>query len=170
MNKGQTEIMGMLIVVVLLMIAALLFVRFAVVGEKENPVDNSVKMIQAIHIREVVSRYSVCGNISVIDAFDVCLNDGRISAGGCVNYGCDELKKEIASIVEASSEYFERVEGGGGKTFGFLAYNIGSEEPFIDVGGCRAEADNNGVIRLVSSGKKAYFGSNGKFEVQVNLC
>ena len=97
MKKGQIEMMGLVIVVVLLIIGGLLYVRFGVLGKKEVQKNTVVETAYIINTLNAVLNVKICNNeIQLQDAVSKCFEK---SENICGEEACGYIKKQIEPIM-----------------------------------------------------------------------
>lgn len=76
MRKGQLEMIGLMIIVIILVIGALFYVKFALMP-KDKKKQDVVTSIQAYNLMNAVLNVYICGNTSLRSAIVSCdLNEG----------------------------------------------------------------------------------------------
>ena len=99
MKKGQTEIIGLVVIVMLIVIGALFYVKFVVLGGKNDQMnkENTISSTQAYNLMNAIMNVNVCGNVSVREGFVKCKNNENL----CDRNACDYLDSEIDNIVKS---------------------------------------------------------------------
>lgn len=98
--KGQVEIFGLLIVVILIVIGGLFYLKFAFLTETEEKTDDYSG--QAYNLMNALLKLSICGNLSLKEAVLYCKED-NIGKDAYLCDGvdiCQEVKQEILAVVE----------------------------------------------------------------------
>ena len=120
------EIMGMMIIVIILVIAALFYVKFAVLQPKKEGASTLVQE-QAYNLMNAVLNVKVCwGNVSVRDAIKAC-KEGRYLLCGedaCIYIG-DEIKTIVSMSMPKDYADYQFIAG--------KPVSSGCEQPFLDV-------------------------------------
>jgi len=93
MRKGQIEIMGLVIIMILLVFIAIFALTFIIKPEQEN--ENILKM-KANALRASLLKTNLCDSIDVKDEIENCV-DGY---NECI--GCDELNARIDEMIKKS--------------------------------------------------------------------
>lgn len=126
-KKSQTEMIGLVILVVLIVIGLVFYVKFAIVDAKPKA-DTSLDQQRAIFIAGAIAKVYLYENVSLQDAVAMC--DSGMSDS------CDKIKELLPKIVKASlgSEYDVAAVGKDEKGFSFNASSKGKQ--VIAVGEC----------------------------------
>jgi|SRR3989338_217466 len=96
MRKGQVEMIGLVIVVVLLVIGALLYVKFGVLDRKEPKTDTSVELSYASNLLNSILNVKVCDDKTGVDeGLIMCFKGQNL----CSQQACPYLKNEIKTIM-----------------------------------------------------------------------
>lgn len=135
-RKAQTEIMGLVILVVLLVIGMLFYVKFALMTEKPSG-DNSLELQRAVFIAGALAKVSICENISLQEAIGYCDNGENI----CGEKACDIIQKQVPIIVKSAlgGEYEVAKPNVEGKKFSFFASKKDVVVSGSEVGKCPAK-------------------------------
>ncbi len=97
MKKGQIEMIGLVIVVIILIIGGLLYLRFGVLGKKEVKKEAIVETAYLVNTLNSILNVKVCSNtISIQDGLTKCFEEGQNLCGG---EACDYLKDQIKDII-----------------------------------------------------------------------
>lgn len=147
MKKGQIEIIGLLVVVVLIVVGALLYVKFALLTTDDNSYQRMHSLsIDSNNLISGLLNIKVCdGNYKISEAVLAC----SVNEPVCDQNACEFLKEEIISIfsvLEVENYSFYVLEG---------------EEVFLSIGDCEY-----GVV----TGSYALGGQFRDFIVQLKLC
>ena len=98
MRKGQTEMIGLVIVMVLLVVGALFYVRFGILGKKNVKEDISLDVNYASNLLNSMLNVKICDRKTGLDeGMITCFNGGKI----CEQEACDYLKSEIQAIIDS---------------------------------------------------------------------
>jgi hypothetical protein len=89
-KKAQTEMMGLVILVVILLLGAVFYVKFAIIDKKVE-VDTSLFHQRAFFIASAIAKVQIDGNLTLQEAVPRCDNDERDI--------CDMIKQKIPEIV-----------------------------------------------------------------------
>lgn len=116
MRKSQTEMMGLVILVLLIVIGAMFYVKFGLMSNKPEP-DTSLAVQRAIFVAGAVARVDVCKNITLQQAIAYC----DIKGQACGKDACVYIKEEVPKIIAAAlgGEYELGTAGIAGKKFLF---------------------------------------------------
>lgn len=95
MRKGQIEIMGLVIIVILIVFIAIFSLSFFIKPKQDS---EDILKLKANALRSSVLKTSVCGGVSIKDEIENCM-DGYPQ---CLD--CNNLKIEIVKIIESSLE------------------------------------------------------------------
>src|SRR3989344_8037529 len=92
-KRGQTEMLGLVIIVILIVIGALFYVRFGILGKsgERQQKENTINAIQAYNLMNAIMNVKVCGNVSIREGFALCKNNGNL----CDENACTYLDNEI---------------------------------------------------------------------------
>ena len=117
MKKGQIEIMGLVIIVILLVFIAIFALSFIIKPEQEN---ENVLKLKANALRSSLLKTNLCGDITVKDEIENCV-DGYHE---CVDE-CTVLKQEIEKMIKSSLD---------NEKYNFFVSN--DEGSFINIDNC----------------------------------
>lgn len=99
LKKGQTEIVGLLIVVILLVIGGLFYVKFVVLKPESKGADEIVQ-VQAYNLMNSILNIKLCNNnVTVRDAIKACKFGNML----CGQDACSYLENELKSIISVST-------------------------------------------------------------------
>lgn len=119
MRKAQTEIMGLVIIVILIVFIAIFALNFMVKPKQES---EDILKVKANALRASILKTSLCGSVTVKDELENCI-DGY---NECLD--CGGLKQEISNMIQNSLEKNEKysfiVSRDVGKNFINLNYCI----------------------------------------------
>lgn len=129
MKKAQTEMIGLVVVVILIVIGALFYVKFVVLGGKgeEKHKGELIGSIQAYNLMNAIMNIKICSNVSVRDGIVMCKNKEEL----CEKDACTYLNEEIDKIVKSAiyKDYSLNVSSSGwvyelgeGCKFGVTSY------------------------------------------------
>lgn len=97
MKKGQIEMIGLVIVVIILVIGGILYLRFGVLGKKEVKNDVTVETSYIVNTLNALLNVKVCSNsISMEETMMQCLNRGE---NICDKEPCQYLEEQTKLIV-----------------------------------------------------------------------
>ncbi len=102
MKKGQIEIMGLLIVVILIIMAAMFYVKFVVLAKK--PVDQTSRQnIQATNLINAIMNLRVCDNtVTIKDSLILCGNKEPV----CNEQdSCKYIEDQLVPIIDLTLDY-----------------------------------------------------------------
>lgn len=127
-KKAQTEMIGLVILVVLIVLGLVFYLKFVVLDVKPK-VDTSLDQQRAIFIAGAMAKVYLYENVSLQDAVAMC------DSG--VTDSCDKIKELVPKIVKVSlgGEYEVVVKDKEGKGFSFNASSKGKQ--VIVVGDCK---------------------------------
>ena len=124
-KKAQMEIMGMMIIVIILVIAALFYVKFVVLQPKKEGASTLVQE-QGYNLMNAVLNVKVCdGNVSVRDAIKACKEGGDLCGDNACIYIGDEIKTIVSMSMPKDYADYEFIAG--------KPVSSGCEQPFLDV-------------------------------------
>lgn len=126
-KRGQTEMIGLVIVVILIVIGALFYLKFVVLGGKEQQQHkaDSLSSTQAYNLMNAVMNIKLCGNISVMEGIKLCKDEGNICEYTACSYMDDEVDKIVKSVIY--KDYSLNVTSSGWHyTLGACKYGITS--------------------------------------------
>ena len=125
MKKAQMEIMGMMIIVIILVIAALFYVKFVVLQPKKEGASTLVQE-QAYNLMNAVLNVKVCwGNVSVRDAIKACKEGEDLCGDNACIYIGDEIKTIVSMSMPKDYADYQFIAG--------KPVSSGCEQPFLDV-------------------------------------
>ena len=117
MKKGQIEIMGLVIIVILLVFIAIFALSFSIKPKQEN---EDILKLKANALRSSLLKTDLCAGINVKDELENCIN----GYPECLE--CSDLENEIRDIIESSLE---------GERYSFIVLSIDGSS-FIGFGDC----------------------------------
>lgn len=116
MKKGQTEIVGLVIIVILIVFIAIFSLTFILKSEQQ---DDDILKLKANALRSSLLKTNVCGSVTVKDEIENCIDDYY----ECID--CGNLQSEIVKIISGSLENEE---------YNFNVFSDG--ESFMRIGSC----------------------------------
>jgi len=102
MRKGQGEVVGLVIIVILILVIGIFAMRFYVSSRSGNDRDKFYSM-KANNLVNAVRLVSVCGDFSMEDAIIACCG-GEEFCGRNSKENCDFVVGEIEKILDKSLE------------------------------------------------------------------
>jgi len=119
MKKGQTEMLGFVVIVILIVIGALLYVRFGVLGgdEGRKTKEDTITSIQGYNLMNAVMNVKICEDVSVREGLVKCRSNEQL----CGMDACAYLDEEIDNLVSVAThkDYSFMVNSSG------WSYNLG---------------------------------------------
>lgn len=99
MKKGQIEMIGLVIVVLLIVIGGLLYIKFGVLDKKETKKEAVIETVYAVNTLNAIKNVRICGDeqIKMQEAMNSCINGQEI----CEKEACDLIKSEIGVIMDS---------------------------------------------------------------------
>lgn len=116
MRKGQIEIMGLVIIVILLVMTAIFALTFIIKPKQTN---DDILKLKANSLRSSILKTELCSHVSVKDEIENCI-DGF---NECIE--CSSLHLEIEKIIKGSLE---------NERYSFTVLSNNGE--FIKIGNC----------------------------------
>lgn len=110
-RKSQTEIIGLVIIVMLIVVGFMLYVRFSLMAPKDNTKNEFTKAELATNMVNVLMKTTTdCRDATVQDLLKDCATDGRIS---CISdsvsmRSCDYAQKIIKTMADSTLEKWSR--------------------------------------------------------------
>lgn len=99
MRKGQTEMIGLVVIVVLLMIGALFYVRFGILDKEKPKEESTVRVTQAYNLMNALINLQLCEDKSLGDALAQCKEEqNKIFCKE--QTACDFVKQEVPHILD----------------------------------------------------------------------
>ena len=134
MKKGQLEMIGLVVVIVLLIIGGMFYVTFSVKSSDKNEEQNKhIQSITANNLVGAIVKIKVCNNFSIAEGVSLCDKNEQL----CNENACEFLKKEINFIVYnvTDENYLFSVKKGENDLFnvGNCLYGISSVPYRLDV-------------------------------------
>ena len=134
MKKGQTEIVGLVVIVILIVFIAIFSLSFML---KPKQQDDDILKLKANNLRASLLKTNLCGGVTIKDEIENCI-------GGYPECGdCSGLNSKIDIIIKNSLE---------SEKYSFVVLN--DEEDFIRIGNCIenitavSQVIGNGEVRL----------------------
>lgn len=97
MKKGQTEIIGFMVIVLLLFFALLFYFRFSSDSSSSSLLIETEENLEVSNLLSVMKQYTVCKDHSLGDAIKACAEGGDIVCG---ENACTLVRREVAQVVE----------------------------------------------------------------------
>jgi len=134
MKKGQMEMIGLVIVVVLIIIGGLFYITFSLKGkDNTKEQDQHLQSITANNLVNALIKIRICENKSVGQAIALCDVNEQL----CGENACDFVKKEVEGIISSVTDknYLFFVNKGENELFnvGNCSYGISSVPYRLDV-------------------------------------
>lgn len=148
MKKGQMEMIGLVIIVILLIIGALFYLRFAVFDHQEQRSESTIRVTQAYNLMNALINVDMCGK-PLKEALAQCKEQPQEPY--CEGKdACGFLQEKIPSIVDP---ILHETIGVG---YSFEAKK--GEEAYLTFGTCEI-GTNSPPLRFTSQGRQyqAYF-------------
>ncbi len=101
MKKGQMEILGLLVLVVLISISLLFLLRFLLVPKETSAYEIGYKTVQSSNFHIALAKVSVCEDKIMEDIIVACCNKEQI----CGRDACDLLEKDVKNILDKTLPY-----------------------------------------------------------------
>jgi len=132
-KKAQTEMIGLVILVVLLTIAALFYVKFGILNQ-QPALDTSISLERAVFIAAAISKVEICLNTSLQEAISYC----DLKQDVCGKNACDVIKKEVPSIIDvAFAGEFEISDTGVAANSKLVSFYVNQKDKtIVEVGKC----------------------------------
>lgn len=98
-RKGQTEMIGLLIIVILIAIGMVFYVKFTMTNTRPNLELQSLNLQRAVFTAGAISKVEICGNYSLEKAAALCdSGNARICEG---KGACDVIKEKMPAIIKS---------------------------------------------------------------------
>lgn len=94
MKKGQLEIVGFMVIVLLLLMGLIFYFRFANTGSTDL-LKEAEENLEVSNLLSSIRLYTVCEGTQMNDIIKTCISGGS----ECGEDACDVLKEEIPTIV-----------------------------------------------------------------------
>ncbi|MDD5331750.1 MAG: hypothetical protein PHE43_02930 [Candidatus Nanoarchaeia archaeon] len=147
MNKGQTEIMGLAIVVVLLVIIAGFFLIFS--SKKDSGTEEIRETIQTANLMPAILKYSVCDKVTMEEEIRECITSKTSS---CNKEDCKVfIKNSLKPVLDA---FF-------GDKYMFTISK--DEQDFLEFGNCTGD-------RILANPYNSGGSKGNRFELNIKLC
>jgi len=97
MKNGQIEMIGLVMVVILIVISALLYLKFGILGKKEVKQETTIETSYVINTLTALTNIQICESnpIKFKDVVSACLNQQNI----CETEACNYLKTQTEIIM-----------------------------------------------------------------------
>ena len=97
-KKGQIEIMGLMVVVILIIVGGLFYIKYGVLGGKKEATDSSIEQAYSIGLLNALLNVKVCeeAQIRVGDGLVKCYEGGQEI---CSQEACEYLKGQMKDII-----------------------------------------------------------------------
>ncbi len=141
MKKGQLEIIGLVIIVVLLLIGALFYLRFGVLNPQPTFEQNTIRVNQAYNLMNALTNIKLCDK-KLSEAIVSCKEGtGEYCEG---KDACTYLKEQLPKIADPI--FHDTI----GTDYSFEAKR--GEDVFLNFGDCKV-GQNSPPLRISSNGK-----------------
>ena len=95
MKKGQTEIIGFMIIILLLFFGLIFYFKFAG-SDSTDLLGEAEQNLEVSNLLNSIKKYTVCSGETLGDAIKSCASSGQ----SCGEDACTLVKREVAVIVE----------------------------------------------------------------------
>jgi|SRR3989344_6317785 len=97
MKKGQIEMIGLVIVVLLLVIGGLLYLKFGVLDKKEAKNEVTLESAYVVNTLTAIRNVNVCESspVKMQQAINACINEENI----CGTEACEFIKSKMEEIM-----------------------------------------------------------------------
>lgn len=125
-TKGQMEIMGLVVIVLLVTIGMFFVIRFVVFGEDDDMLKGYTQTQSAANFLSTLRKTTTdCDNLNIEQLVQTCVKDRqKICPGG--KYVCDYTEDRVRYLLENT------LVAWGNKSFYFRSY-LSSNEVMIDI-------------------------------------
>lgn len=132
-KRSQTEILGLVILVVLLTIGALFYVKYGILSEQPTR-DTTIDLQRAVFIASAISRVNICTNVSLQEAIAYC-DSGEII---CRENACNVIKRNVPEIIDvAFAGEFVISNSGVSESGKLISFYVNQKDKnIIEVGKC----------------------------------
>ena len=94
MKKGQTEIIGFMVIILLLFFGLVFYFRFA--SNSDSDLTGEAELnLEVSNLLNVIKKQTICDDESLGDVIKACASDGF----ACGENACDVVEREIAEII-----------------------------------------------------------------------
>jgi len=94
MKKGQTEIIGFMVIILLLFSGLVFYFRFA--SNSDSDLTGEAELnLEVSNLLNVIKKQTICDDENLGDAIKACAGDGF----ACGENACDVVEREVAEIV-----------------------------------------------------------------------
>lgn len=97
MRKGQTEIMGLMVIFILFIFLGLIYLKFSG-GTKEEPMATSRLNLEGANMISAMMSYTICDENSFRDVLKTCVEGNQQVCGAS---SCEVIKSTAEAIVKA---------------------------------------------------------------------
>jgi len=134
MRKGQAEMMGLMVVVLILIIGGLFYLGFMARGDGSAEAQQiHVQSITANNLLHAIMKIKVCEDVNIEGAVTACVKGEQL----CGQNACDFFESEVDGIVQAVSDddYRFIIKEGENEvhSIGDCEFGINSENYPLDV-------------------------------------
>ncbi len=98
MKRGQTEIMGLMVIFILFIFIGLIYLKFSG-GPTEEPMATSRTNLEGANMVSAMMSYTICEDKSFMDALKMCKDEDNAQLCGAPS--CDTVKATAEGIVKA---------------------------------------------------------------------
>ncbi|MSR86362.1 hypothetical protein EXS74_03120 [Candidatus Woesearchaeota archaeon] len=95
MKKGQTEIIGFMVIILLLFFALIFYFKFSASDDTDFLGETELSL-EVSNLLTVIKQYSLCEGVSLGDAIKTCAQGGGFV---CDVDACDTVQQEVAQIT-----------------------------------------------------------------------
>ncbi len=95
MKKGQTEIIGFMIIILLLFFALIFYFKFSA-SDSTDFLGETETALEVSNLLTVMKQYSICDGFSLGDAIKTCAQGGGFV---CDVDACDTVREQVAQIT-----------------------------------------------------------------------
>jgi len=94
MKKGQTEIIGFMVIILLLFFGLVFYFRFANSADSDLTGEAELNL-EVSNLLNVIKKQTICEDETLGDAIEACVGDGF----ACDEKACDIVEREVSEIV-----------------------------------------------------------------------
>ena len=140
-KKAQAEMLGLVLIIAVLLIAALFYVRFSIFGAKEHREESTIRVTQASNLMNALINLPLCEEKTLKELLPQCAQTTTPFCGHPNT--CIYLEQELPSIIDPILHTSLGID---------YTFEAATDTPFLTFGQCTT-GTNSPPLRFTEHGK-----------------